>query len=192
MTHKQIALVFSVIGCAVALLASRSGIVTFDDLKKSIDDSLTGIKDDFTNIVENVTPTPITSGKWGTIYDDLILKSADDFGVEPDLLYRLLKQESAFSPEVIFGQRKSSVGALGIAQFMPATAIQELGSVGNALNPEIAIPGAARYLAKLRRITGDWKSAVAAYNWGVGNVQRKGLDKAPAETLDYINRVYYA
>lgn len=126
---------------------------------------------------------------FGTPYDDLIYASAMTAGIKPDTLYKLLYAESHFRPDIISGKVRSGTGALGIAQFMPATAIQELGSVNAALDPARAIPGAARYLAKLIRITGSEKAGIAAYNWGVGNVQRKGLSKAPAETVNYVYNI---
>lgn len=122
----------------------------------------------------------------GTKYDALIISSAKQYGVDPDILYKLLYEESRFREDIITGKVKSKVGALGIAQFMPATAVEELGSVNAALDPAIAIPGAARYLAKLIKSTGSVAGGVAAYNWGVGNVKRKGLTKAPTETDNYV------
>lgn len=211
---KKLALVFAAVGAALAYVAMRKSPATFEQVKQAVNDAVESTRASYNEFVDETLPVVFTSGpvfnlpafnppittdapmtsnkSFGTAYDDLINSSAVANGVEPALLYRLLKQESAFLPEVIDGTRRSSTGAMGIAQFMPATAKQELGSVEAALNPDIAIPGAARYLAKLKRNLGDWKSAVAAYNWGIGNVQRKGLDKAPAETVDYINKVYYA
>lgn len=123
-------------------------------------------------------------------YAPAIAKAETDFGIPAGMLHRLLKQESAFRTDIITGKIKSAVGAMGIAQFMPATAKEELGSVAAALDPDQSIPGAARYLKKLQRMTGTWEKAVAAYNWGVGNVTRKGLAAAPRETQDYVNKVY--
>ena len=124
---------------------------------------------------------------FGTKYDDLINSSAAQYGIPPAVLFNLLNAESRFRDDIITGKKKSPVGALGIAQFMPATAIEELGSVEAALDPSIAIPGAARYLAKLQKsLGGDLTKAVAAYNWGIGNVKRKGLVKAPTETRNYV------
>lgn len=120
----------------------------------------------------------------------VIAKAEQDFGIPAGLLHRLLKQESHFRTDIITGAKRSPVGALGIAQFMPATAREELGSVNAALNPALAIPGAAKYLKKLKGITGTWEKAVAAYNWGVGNVTRKGIAAAPQETRDYVKKVY--
>lgn len=120
----------------------------------------------------------------------LVSKSEQANGIPTGMLDRLLAQESRYRTDIITGAKKSSVGAMGIAQFMPATARQELGSEAAALDPAKAIPGAAKYLARLKISTGSWKGAVAAYNWGVGNVTRKGIAAAPKETQDYIKAVY--
>lgn len=126
---------------------------------------------------------------FGTKYDSLIESSAIQYGVDPWVLYRLLYAESRFREDIITGKVRSSAGAIGIAQFMPATAVEELGSVEAALDPLQAIPGAARYLAKLIRSTGSVDAGVAAYNWGIGNVKRKGLAKAPDETVNYVKSI---
>jgi len=122
-------------------------------------------------------------------YRKTIENAAALSGVPVLLLAWLLWKESRYNAAIISGEKKSPVGAMGIAQFMPATARQELGSEAAALNPALAIPGAARYLKKLYISTGTWERALAAYNWGVGNVNRKGLDKAPAETRDYYTTI---
>lgn len=108
------------------------------------------------------------------------------YGLPQSLLGRVLYQESRFRPEIIDGTKRSSTGAIGIAQFMPATA-RELGV--NPLDPYDSIDGAARYLRKLYDATGDWTAALAAYNWGIGNVTRKGIDAAPLETRNYIEQI---
>jgi soluble lytic murein transglycosylase-like protein len=129
----------------------------------------------------------ITAMIFGTKYDSLIHAAAAQAGIDPQLLYKLLYQESHFREDIIRGEKRSKVGALGIAQFMPPTAREWLGSEAAALDPNQAIPGAARYLAYLiRYFGGDVKKAVAAYNWGMGNVANKGLANAPAETRQYV------
>lgn len=111
-------------------------------------------------------------------------------GIKSGVLHKLLKQESAFRTDVITGAKKSSVGALGIAQFMPKTAIEWLGSTQKALEPEAAIEGAGRYLKWLYlQCANDWTKAVAAYNWGIGNVKNKGLASAPSETRKYVKKI---
>lgn len=122
-------------------------------------------------------------------YQDQIQTAADNNGVPVEILAWLLWKESRYNPAIINGTKRSSVGAMGIAQFMPATARDELGSADAALDPSLAIPGAAHYLRKLYNSVGTWSDALAAYNWGVGNVKRKGIANAPAETTDYYTTI---
>jgi membrane-bound lytic murein transglycosylase B len=125
-------------------------------------------------------------------YQALIDRAAAQYGVPADHLARLLRQESGFDPDVISGQRVSSAGAQGIAQFMPGTA-REMGV--DPLNPDQAIPGAARYLSQLQKqFGGNLEHATAAYNWGPGNLQKwlaAGGDpsRMPAETQQYLKAV---
>lgn len=151
-------------------------------------------KEAFTAASETVDSVAVGVGAavaqaFGTKYDTIIYSAAAANNLDPALLYRLLYEESRFREDIITGKVRSPVGALGIAQFMPATAVEELGSVEAALDPSVAIPGAARYLAKLIRSTGSVSAGVAAYNWGVGNVKRKGLANAPTETVNYVKAI---
>lgn len=107
-------------------------------------------------------------------------------GLPASMLERLLWQESRYREDIITGRVRSPVGALGIAQFMPATAA-ELGI--DPLNPAQAIPAAARYLRGLYNRFGNWSEALAAYNWGQGNVARRGLEQAPRETRNYYSQI---
>lgn len=129
----------------------------------------------------------VSATLFGTPYDNLIQTAAKQAGIDAGLLYRVLYQESHFRPEIIDGRVRSKAGALGIAQFMPDTAREWAGSVEGALNPQVAIPAAARYLAWLiAQNKGNVAAAVASYNWGIGNVRAKGLAAAPSETREYV------
>lgn len=146
---------------------------------------VSGVVSAATETISNVVSGTVAK-VFGTDYDGLIQSAAIQYGIRPQILYNLLYAESHFRPDIITGKVRSSTGALGIAQFMPATAIQELGSINAAFDPNRAIVGAARYLAKLIRATGSETAGIAAYNWGVGNVTRKGLKNAPIETVRYV------
>jgi hypothetical protein len=119
-------------------------------------------------------------------YKPLIDIAEKQYSIPSGMLGRLLYQESRFRDDIISGQKKSPVGAIGIAQFMPATA-KDLGV--NPYDPSESILGAARYLASLKKSLGDWSSAVAAYNWGIGNFKRKGMAAAPTETVNYVKAI---
>lgn len=119
-----------------------------------------------------------------------IAETEKKYGIPTGVLHKLIKAESAFRSDIINGTTKSKVGALGIAQFMPATAKEELGSVQAALDPLKAIDGAGRYLKKIYNYVGkDWTKAVAGYNWGMGNAKTKSLASAPKETKDYVKSI---
>lgn len=104
------------------------------------------------------------------------------YRLPPGLLWAVMQAESGGNPFAV-----SPVGARGLFQFMPATA-QRFGI--DPQDPVAAAMGAARYLREnLDRFGGDLNRALAAYNWGEGNVQRKGMARAPAETRRYVQRI---
>jgi len=119
-------------------------------------------------------------------YLSAIAAAEQKYGLPTNMLARLLYQESRFRTDIITGKTKSPAGALGIAQFMPATA-QQFGI--NPLDPFQAIDAAGRYLSQLFRRFGSWSEALASYNWGQGNVSRKGLAAAPTETRNYFTQI---
>ncbi|MES3389892.1 phage tail tape measure protein [Enterobacter hormaechei] len=84
----------------------------------------------------------------------------------------------------------SSAGAQGLFQLMPGTA-KGLGlKEGEQFDPQKSSDAAARYLSQLlKQFNGDLKTALAAYNWGPGNVAKKGLGRMPAETQAYLQKV---
>lgn len=86
--------------------------------------------------------------------------------------------------------QRSAKGALGPFQFEPATA-SDYGLTGkDVFDFNKSANAAARYLHDLiAMFHGNVPMAVAAYNWGMGNVQNKGMGHLPAETRDYLNKV---
>lgn len=105
----------------------------------------------------------------------------------PRLLGRLLFQESRFRPDIITGKVKSSAGAIGIAQIIPKWHPNV-----NPYDANASIHYAGFYLAQLQKQFGNWRDALAAYNWGPGNLTKfkKGqLKTMPKETVNYVNEI---
>lgn len=108
--------------------------------------------------------------------------------VSPALLAAQGKQESGFDPHAL-----SPVGAMGIAQFMPATWAR-YGNGGNVWDPKDAIPAQARYDCDLAQavkgIPGDAVPLMlAAYNAGPYAVLAAGGIPPFAETRNYVSRI---
>mgnify|MGYP003270723855 CR=1 FL=1 len=116
---------------------------------------------------------------------DTFRQLESQFSLPAGLLRSVANTESAGNPNAV-----SSAGAQGLFQFMPGTA-NDLGiGGGGAFDPMKSAKAAARYLRQLLDQTGgNLAEALGAYNWGIGNVQKKGLDAAPEETRNYIPRV---
>lgn len=140
-------------------------------------------------------------------YDSLFQFAGFIYHVDWKLLKAQVRAESNFSPDA-----KSRVGARGLAQFMRNTwkewsdgtpGIQEAPPLDLALmdprDPEDAIMAQAAYMQwLLRLLDGDVRSALAAYNWGIGRMRRllaewkpppDWLDQTPAETQTYVKRI---
>lgn len=115
--------------------------------------------------------------------DALIDKVAERVKLAPELIRSVVAAESSFNPNAV-----SRVGAQGLMQLMPATA-QDLG-VKNSFDPQENLDGGSRYLKQLLdKYDGDLDHALAAYNWGQGNVDRHGLERMPTETRNYIAKI---
>lgn len=113
---------------------------------------------------------------------NIIDHASKKYHIDPELIKAVIKVESNFD-----ANSTSTKGAMGLMQLMPETA-KELG-VKNCYDPVENIMAGTCYLKKLLdRYDGSISLALAAYNWGMGNVERHP-EKLPRETRAYIARV---
>lgn len=107
------------------------------------------------------------------------------YGLPAGLLSSVAGTESGGDPLAV-----SPKGAKGPFQFMDGTA-RDLGLKGmDVYDPHKSADAAARYLRYLLDATGgDLEKTLASYNWGLGNVQKKGMDNLPSETRNYVPKV---
>ncbi|MBK5929876.1 lytic transglycosylase [Halochromatium salexigens] len=115
-------------------------------------------------------------------YDPEFRKIMRAKGVPEDLAY-LPHVESSFQTHA-----RSSVGAAGIWQFMPATG-RDYGmrvdrTLDERLDPITCADGAARYLSAAHRKLGNWPLAITSYNHGKG-----GMANAKAQHGDDIGEI---
>lgn len=113
------------------------------------------------------------------------------FGLPVSLVNAIIACESNFKPQAV-----SSAGAVGMMQLMPATKAgwaSELGITGDREDPKFNIYVGTYGFAKLLKmpeVKGDLNRAIAAWNWGIGNLrkfQRGELgDLYPAQTRELI------
>jgi len=115
--------------------------------------------------------------------NSIIDKYSEIYKIPSGLVKSVVQNESSYNHRAV-----SKKGALGLMQLMPSV-IKERG-VKNPFNPEENINAGTSLLKDLlKKYNGDYKLALAAYNSGVGNVQKhKGVPNFP-ETKQYINNV---
>lgn len=149
------------------------------------------------------TPTGLLRLIYPTPYARVVQREAATFGIDPRLLYGLIRQESLFNPDAT-----SWVGARGLGQVMPATGegiAQNLGvehyHADLLYRPAVSIRFGAHYIShQLRAFDNNILVAASAYNGGPGNAAR-WLQNTPdrdlfpelidyRETRDYVKIVY--
>lgn len=134
------------------------------------------------------------AGEKITRFEREIQNASRRHGVKSAFIKGIIRQESNFKPRA-----RSHAGAMGLMQLMPGTA-KDMG-VQNAYHPQQNVYGGTKYINRmLKMFYGNPCLALAAYNWGPGNmrklIRRKGTTDCkalipfmPKETQQYIVKV---
>ncbi len=110
-----------------------------------------------------------------------VFKDAEETNfLPPFLLVEVARAESGFNPKAF----NPKAGATGIMQIVP-----KYHPGVDPLDPIASIHYAGQYLQLLYIKTGSWAQALAAYNWGIGNLEKFGFAKIPQETRNYIAQI---
>jgi membrane-bound lytic murein transglycosylase D len=102
-------------------------------------------------------------------YKAMIQRVLKEEGVPQDLVYQAVA-ESGFRTQAV----NPKSGAAGMWQFMPygTYGLEKTGWYDERFDPEKATRAYARDIKKTYAQLGDWYLAMAAYDWGTGNIQR--------------------
>lgn len=130
----------------------------------------------------------------GDAYLSLINGVEDAYFIPRNLLARVAYQECSWRPEVISGAIKSPAGAVGMFQLLP----KYFPGAGQSIVADANTAG--QLLTNLYLRFKDWTLALAAYNWGGGNVHHEmvtvdgvgnviTLEDLPTETANYVRAV---
>lgn len=138
-----------------------------------------------------------TQHVWGIVYpaafSEIVARHTSNVGIAESLVFALIRAESNFSPTA-----RSSVGALGLMQLMPATAKATAKDMHDAVtparltHPDLNISLGTRHLKYLlTRFNGNIVSAVAAYNAGATPVTRWRKNFAGLREDEFIENIPY-
>ncbi|WP_394804135.1 lytic transglycosylase domain-containing protein [Pluralibacter gergoviae] len=139
---------------------------------------------------------PASDGPWSNYAQpqqqaDPVSAAEQRYGIPAGLLSAVIDKESGGNHAAV-----SSKGAIGLTQVMPETA-RGMGYDPEQLrnSPEMQIDAGARYLKQMLDSHGSVPAALAAYNWGPGNVQkyqRGEKNQVPQETVNYVTDPRFA
>jgi membrane-bound lytic murein transglycosylase D len=152
----------------VAAKATAELKTTQSDLPLVINEYVANYIDFFTNSAKGHGTIVASLERMGR-YKDMIQRVLREEGVPQDLIYQAVA-ESGFRPQAM----NARSGAAGMWQFMPwgTYGLERTAWYDQRFDPEESTHAYAREIKKMYDQLGDWYLAMAAYDWGPGNIQR--------------------
>ncbi len=149
---------------------------------------------------DELTRVPTPGGEalwwlaWPTAYDRAVERAAAANGIEPALVYAIMREESGYQADAL-----SVVGARGLTQIMPDTGRRLASDLGVAsfdpaelFVPERNIELGAFYLSQLlQRFDGRASAAIASYNAGPEAVARWLAAGGTTEDDEWVEAIPY-
>jgi len=112
-------------------------------------------------------------------YINALINMEKKYNMPNGILQNIAYHESRYNPNAV-----SHAGAVGIMQIHP-----RWHKGVNAYDPYASIKYGANYLDTLYKRFQNWELALAAWNWGQGNLSKYTLSRAPLETRNFIKNV---
>lgn len=138
-----------------------------------------------------ITPQPVYAQTIGNApqlvgvpqeYQAKILETAQKYGVRPELIAGVLKQESNFDPNADNGQDRG-MGQIN-RQWNPDVTDEQ------AFDPNFAIDFVGKNISNLTKQTGSEYDAIRAYNGGAGGYKSQSISWDGKRTVDQTTREY--
>ena len=141
-----------------------------------------------------VAPPKIIKLIYKKEYSEYVEKYSEEYGVDKNLVYAVIKAESNFNSDA-----KSGKDAIGLMQLIKSTAQEVTKKAGlqisngemeeQLLNPDININIGTKYLSYLIDRYKNVEIAATAYNAGIGTVDNwieKGIIKADGSDIENV------
>lgn len=116
-------------------------------------------------------------------FETAFMSAENEYGLPSGILRSMAGIESSFRTDIIYCEILGASGEKGLMQIDPKW------HAVDGCDPWAAIPYAGSYLRENFNRFGNWRYAVAAYNWGPTNLENKGYANMPDITRRYVDRV---
>lgn len=170
---------------------TQQGIDQNNRAYNSTSNGINDISNVIVRAIGGVTPSTVVSatGTDSERIEKAIADASTKYGVNANLIRAIIKTESNFNPNAV-----SPAGAKGLMQLMPCN-IEHYG-VNDPFNIEQNIDAGTRHIKDyLKTYNYDLNMALAAYNFGPGNMASRGISsssdfyKLPSETKNYLVKI---